>query len=198
MSIYFDYGVQTFFDDSIHETVPQTAQTITAEQHQAFLNALNQGAYITQDLQIVPRPSTAHVWQNGKWHLDKQAQQAAFQAAKTAKLAELNAAAQHYINRKAGVDNLPDFEVQTWAIQAIEAKAWHNDKNADTPTLDGIAAARGIKPDTLKQKAYEKAIAFEALAAHAVGIRQAVETLIKKAKDLEELNAIEFGFRDEA
>ncbi|WII92596.1 hypothetical protein QEO94_01735 [Kingella negevensis] len=50
----------------------------------------------------------------------------------------------------------------------------------------------------MKQKAYEKAIAFEALAAHAVGIRQAVETLIKKAKDLAELNAIEFGFGDEA
>ena len=69
MSIYFDYGVQTFFDDSIHETVPQTAQTSTAEQHPAFLNALNQGAYITQDLLIVPRPSTAHVWQIGKWRI---------------------------------------------------------------------------------------------------------------------------------
>ncbi|MDK4593719.1 hypothetical protein QG066_10365, partial [Kingella kingae] len=49
-----------------------------------------------------------------------------------------------------------------------------------------------------QKTAYEKAIAFEALAAHTVGIRQAVETLIKKAKDLEELNAIEFDFRDEA
>ena len=74
-----------------------------------------------------------------------------FQAAKSAKLAELNQAAQDYIDQVSGADTLPKFEVDTWTIQKLEAEAWAADKNTPTPVLDKIAFTRGISPEILKQ-----------------------------------------------
>lgn len=146
------------------------------------------------------RPSPYHVWQETKqtWKLDaaleKQGKAAELAHAKLAKLTELNESAQQYINKKAGLDLIPAFELQTWTIQAQEAHAWHKDPQAVTPTLDTIAVARGVPPEMLKQRAYEKAVAFETLTANVVGIRQAIETRIKATQDMDELNAIEFAF----
>lgn len=197
--IYYSQAQQTFFDDQIHDSVPDDAQAITDEQHQQLLDALNYGHAIADDLTVHPRPSPAHQWQpeSQSWQLDP-ARAAALAAeqlaqAKTAKLAALNADAQAYINRAAGIDQLPRFEVDTWTLQALEAKAWAADNTASTPTLDRIAAARSIPPDILKQKALEKALAYEQLTATVVGLRQAIETKIKKAADMAELEAIEFG-----
>ena len=100
---------------------------------------------------------------------------------KSGKLVALNAAAQAFINKHAGIDSVPEFEFASWSIQASEAKAWQLDKNAPTPVLDGIATARGIPADTL---------AYEQLAAHVAGQRQALQSKIEAAKTQAALDKI--------
>ena len=113
---------------------------------------------------------------------------------KSVKLFALNAAAQVFINKHAGIDSVPEFEFASWAIQASEAKAWQLDKNAPTPVLDGIAAARGISADTLKAAALRKTLAYEQLAAHVAGQRQALQSKIEAAKTQAALDKIAVVF----
>ena len=113
---------------------------------------------------------------------------------KSGKLVALNAAAQAFINKHAGIDSVPEFEFASWSIQASEAKAWQLDKNAPTPVLDGIAAARGIPADTLKAAALRKTLAYEQLAAHVAGQRQALQSKIEAAKKQFDLDKIEIAF----
>lgn len=109
---------------------------------------------------------------------------------KSGKLVALNAAAQAFINKHAGIDSVPDFEFASWSIQASEAKAWQLDKNAPTPVLDGIATARGIPADTLKAAALRKTLAYEQLAAYVAGQRQALQSKIEAAKTQAALDKI--------
>ncbi|MDK4545776.1 DUF4376 domain-containing protein, partial [Kingella kingae] len=76
MSIYFDYGVQTFFDDTIHSTIPDGAVLITTEQHQHLLSAINRGAKVGRDLTIYEKPSANHIWQpdTETWQINAQRQ----------------------------------------------------------------------------------------------------------------------------
>ena len=113
---------------------------------------------------------------------------------KSVKLVALNAAAQAFINKHAGIDSVPEFEFASWAIQAAEAKAWQADKAASTPVLDGIATARGITADTLKAAALRKTLAYEQLAAHVAGQRQALQSKIEAAKKQSDLDKIEIAF----
>lgn len=111
-------------------------------------------------------------------------------ALKTAKISQLNAAAQAFINTSAEIDKVPDFEVQTWSIQAAEVRAWAADKTAPTPVLDQIAASRGIDADKLKAAALRKTLAYERLTAHVAGQRQALQAKIEAAKTAEALEKI--------
>lgn len=113
---------------------------------------------------------------------------------KAVKLVALNTAAQAFINKHAGIDSVPEFEFASWAIQAAEAKAWQEDKAALTPVLDGIATARGIPADTLKAAALRKTLAYEQLAAHVAGQRQARQSKIEAAKKQSDLDKIEIAF----
>lgn len=113
---------------------------------------------------------------------------------KSVKLVALNAAAQAFINKHAGIDSVPEFEFASWAIQAAEAKAWQADKAASTPVLDGIATARGIPADTLKAAALRKTLAYEQLAAHVAGQRQALQSKIEAAKTQAALDKIAVVF----
>lgn len=113
---------------------------------------------------------------------------------KSVKLVILNAAAQAFINKHAGIDSVPEFEFASWAIQAAEAKAWQADKAASTPVLDGIATARGIPADTLKAAALRKTLAYEQLAAHVAGQRQALQSKIEAAKTQAALEKIVIEF----
>lgn len=197
--IYFSPQFQTFFDDAIHtaEQIPADAQSIDEAQHYTLLDALNRGAKIKSDLSIAERPSIVHTWQpeTQEWVLNKNEQKKVFQAAQSTKLNQLNSAAQTLIASAAGTDKVPEFEVQSWALQAIEAKAWAQDKTVATPVLDKIAAARGVPADALKQAALRKTQAYEALTALVAGQRQALQVRIESAKTLEDLNAIEIIFR---
>lgn len=109
---------------------------------------------------------------------------------KTAKISQLNAAAQAFINTSAEIDKVPDFEMQTWSIQAAEVRAWAADKTAPTPVLDQIAASRGIDADKLKAAALRKTLAYEKLTAHVAGQRQALQAKIEAAKTVEALEKI--------
>lgn len=148
------------------------------------------------DTTDTPRPTAYHQW-DGKakaWTLPAEAAAELLAQAKAAKLAAINQAAQDYISAAAHLDEVPEFEVQTWLKQGEEAKAWYADKTAATPTLDTIAAVRGVPPDLLKQKAYEKAIAFETLTASVAGYRQALADRIAAAKDMAALDAVVIDF----
>jgi hypothetical protein len=113
---------------------------------------------------------------------------------KTVKLGVLNTDAQAFINKYAGIDSVPEFEFASWSIQASEAKAWQLDKNAPTPMLDGIATARGIPADVLKSAALRKTLAYEQLAAHVAGQRQALQSKIEAVKKQSDLDKIEIAF----
>ena len=146
------------------------------------------------------QPTPAHVW-NSKtvdWMLDKakqaeldaQANQAAFDKAKTDKAAEINNKAQSYIDHATGADQLPAFEVQSWSIQGAEAKAWKADPSAPTPTLESIAKNRGVPVDALRAGAYKKTMMFEAISATVTGQRQKYSDQLRAAKTLADIEAI--------
>ncbi len=113
---------------------------------------------------------------------------------KSAKISRLNSVAQAFINTAAEIDKVPDFEVQTWALQAAEVRAWATDKTASTPILDQIAASRGIDADKLKEAALRKTLAYEKLTAHVAGQRQALQSKIEAAKTQAALEKIVIEF----
>ncbi|AJE07731.1 hypothetical protein [Mannheimia haemolytica] len=116
--------------------------------------------------------------------------QAVISAEKSAKLAEINQKAQAFINDLAKYNETPQFERDTWLEQAKEAKAWVADPTVQTPTLALIAQMRGIPLDTLRQKAYEKAMAYQTVAAIVAGQRQGYEDRLEQAETLEQIQAI--------
>lgn len=138
----------------------------------------------------VPPPSIYHAWRDGEWIQDEKM----LNVLKEEKLKQLSIAAQVYVDSATGGDKLPEFEMQTWAIQAAEAKAWQLDKNVPTPVLDGIATARGIPTDTLKAAALRKTLAYEKLTAHIAGQRQALQSKIETAKTQAALDKIVITF----
>lgn len=172
-----------------------TRQEIAFKSEQNY--ELSQIYFADNQIQVLPeQPSSFHVWQpeKRKWFLSKTAEKQAFQAAQTAKIAELNRTAQNFINRATGADKVPEFEVQSWKNQADEARAWAADNALATPILDQIAQERGISADELKQKVLEKAQQSDMIVAAVVGQRQALQDKIDSAKTLDELNAIEIAF----
>lgn len=70
-------------------------------------------------------------------------------------------------------------EKQTWAKQQAEVTAYLIDNSAPTPTLDGLAQARGIERSVMLEKAIAKVTAFEPLSVAIVGRQQAYEDQIK-------------------
>ena len=152
-------------------------------------------------LTTIAPPSELHEWNAEKqtWQLNrakqKATEQAQFQAAQAAKLAELANAAQAFVDKHAKTDIVPAFEQETWAMQGAEARAWADDDNAPTPVLDGIAKHRGIDRITLIRAALRKTQQYEALAAGVAGQRQALQVQIERAKTLDDLAAIEIAFR---
>ncbi|WP_223168745.1 hypothetical protein [Neisseria subflava] len=138
----------------------------------------------------VPPPSIYHAWRDGKWIQNEKM----LDALKEEKLKDLNDSAQAFIDTNSGANLVPDFEFASWSIQASEAKAWQLDKNAPTPVLDGIATARGIPADTLKAAALRKTLAYEQLAAHVAGQRQALQSKIEAAKTQAALDKIVITF----
>ena len=134
------------------------------------------------------------LWITSSWVLPENHTEMILSAAKKQKLKDLNNSAQAFIDTNSGANLVPDFEFASWSIQASEAKAWQLDKNAPTPVLDGIATARGIDADKLKEAALRKTLAYEKLTAHVAGQRQALQSKIEAAKTQAALDKIAVVF----
>ncbi|OSI20411.1 tail fiber assembly protein [Neisseria dumasiana] len=135
-------------------------------------------------------PSHWHTWGGKQWVLAEQAAAEQLAQAKAAKLAEINAAAQSYVCQIAKTDDVPEFERQTWPLQANEALAWEQNPSAPTPLLAQIAADRGCDLDGLRAKALQKAKQFAALSASVAGQRQAYADRLEQAQDVDKVEAI--------
>ncbi|WIX31196.1 hypothetical protein QO259_10125 [Salinicola sp. JS01] len=84
----------------------------------------------------------------------------------------------------------PQYEIDTWPQQEAEARAWQADNNAHTPTLDGIAARRGIAFDELVRRVIANAEAYRPIVTDVIGKRQRLEDQIRAAVDAGDAGAI--------
>ena len=131
-----------------------------------------------------PDFESVYIWDGANWTVDK-----------SRKLREANRAAQNLVASASGMNTTPDFEVQTWTLQAEEARAWAQNPEAETPILNQIAAMRGVDANELKNAALRKATAYSLLAANIAGQRQLIEDKINLAQTWDDLNAIELVFK---
>ena len=179
-------------------TIPERPQSVAEGYFMLEGESLEQTYAYSDGRQIwqtdIAPPSQYHRLEDGQWILPKDRQPHLLADAKAAKLHRLNDAAQAFIHDAAGLDNVPDFEFASWAIQAAEAKAWAAEPSAPTPVLDQIAASRGIPAATLKAAALRKTLAYEHLSAHIAGQRQALQSKIDAAETQTALDAIEIAF----
>ena len=93
---------------------------------------------------------------------------------------EVNALKQGYVND----------EVQSWAKQEIEAKAYILDNTSDTPLIKAIATARQIPIEILATKIIDKSNMVTARLGTLIGIRQHCEDLISVASSIIEINNV--------
>ncbi|TDR30356.1 hypothetical protein [Hydromonas duriensis] len=113
--------------------------------------------------------------------------------AKARKLAEVAQAAQAFIDQV--VQNAaPQMERDTYPLQAAEAQAWALDNSSPTPLLEGIASARQIDLDDLRQRTLEKSQAWQTLCGHIIGQRQAFEDRIEQTNTINGLDDIVIQF----
>ncbi|HFC8518896.1 TPA: tail fiber assembly protein [Neisseria weaveri] len=146
---------------------------------------------LSDGLTFTAPPSHWHTWDGKQWALAEQDAAEWLAQAKAAKLAEINAAAQSYVCHLSKSNDVPEFERQTWPLQANEALAWEQDPSTDTPLLAQIAAARGCDLDGLRGKALAKAKQFAALSATVAGQRQAYADRLDAAQEVAAVAAIE-------
>lgn len=118
------------------------------------------------------------------------ADSAALQAAKAAKLVEINDACD--LAGKAVLKGYPDVEIKTWPQQAAEADALAADPQAAAPLLTKIAGDRGLPVTDLAARVQIKEAAFKAAAGGLLGMRQALEDQIDAAATVEDLAEIVF------
>ncbi len=188
------------FNDKGHYAEKMTCRPPILPVGYFFVEAADDlGDYLFSDGHTVlsadaPAPSEYHIIRDGEWVLSSNANARRVAKAKAEKILILNTAAQAFINAAAEIDKVPDFEVQTWTIQAAEAKAYAADNTADTPVLDQIAASRGIDAAKLKAAALRKTLAYEKLTAHIAGQRQALQSKIETAKTQAALDEIVIEF----
>ncbi|WP_419692769.1 hypothetical protein OF381_09175 [Mannheimia haemolytica] len=181
VNVIDEQGNYELIDDEFMELYPDldfdTLPKLTDKQYQTYLAKANgkerfvNGEFVYEQIKVD--------------------MQAVISAEKSAKLAEINQKAQAFINDLAKYNETPSFERDTWLEQAKEAKAWVADPTVQTPTLELIAQMRGIPLDTLRQKAYEKAMAYQTVAAIVAGQRQGYEDRLEQAETLEQIQAIE-------
>lgn len=117
--------------------------------------------------------------------------EAKFEQAREAKLSEINSA----FNAAAAAltDGYPEAERTTWATQQKEALAWGADPAAPTPYLDGLAAARGILVEEMRQKTLDQTQLFMVASQQLVGTRQRLRDLAYDAKTQVELDGIKWS-----
>lgn len=107
---------------------------------------------------------------------------------KSAKLSEINAAADRAIATLTAT--YPDREISTFDKQESEARAYAADATASTPLLSALATARGIPLPDLVERVLAKADAFAVASGSIIGRRQALEDQLDACTTLEEVQGI--------
>ena len=110
------------------------------------------------------------------------------EAAKAAKLVELNAGCERALSSLTA--SYPPGELQSWPQQVKEADDLAANPQAETPLLTAIATARGLTVAELVERVRLKAEAYAQLSGSAIGRRQALEDLLALAQTLEDVGAI--------
>lgn len=110
------------------------------------------------------------------------------EAAKAAKLLELNAGCERALSSLTA--SYPPGELQSWPQQVKEADDRAANPQAETPLLTAIATARGLTVAELVERVRLKAEAYAQLSGSAIGRRQALEDLLALAQTLEDVGAI--------
>ena len=110
------------------------------------------------------------------------------EAAKAAKLVELNAGCERALSSLTA--SYPPGELQSWPQQVKEADDLTANPEAVTPLLSAIATARGLTVVELVERVRLKADAYAQLSGSAIGRRQALEDLLALAQTLEDVGAI--------
>ncbi|GAB7493487.1 hypothetical protein Bwad001_22110 [Bilophila wadsworthia] len=108
---------------------------------------------------------------------------------KTAKLSEINAAADRAIATLTAT--YPDREISTFDKQEAEARAYAADPTASTPLLSALAKARGLELAELVRRVLIKADAFAVASGSIIGQRQALEDQLDACETLEEVDALD-------
>lgn len=114
----------------------------------------------------------------------------ALSLARASKLAEINSACDAEIS--AIKSTYPETEVLSWPKQEREAYALVEDGTAQTPLIDGIAAARGISRGDLAILIIAKTEQFAAATGPIFGKRQVLEKQIEAATTAEEVDAVKW------
>lgn len=107
---------------------------------------------------------------------------------KAAKLAEVNTAFDGAA--QALTAGYPEAERLTWDTQRAEALAWQADAQTPTPYLDGLALARGITAEDMRQKTLDQTLLFLQASQQMVGKRQRLRDAIEAAEDETTVQAI--------
>lgn len=110
------------------------------------------------------------------------------EAAKAAKLVELNAGCELALSSLTA--SYPPGELQSWPQQVKEADDLAANPQAETPLLTAIATARGLTVAELVERVRLKAEAYAQLSGSAIGRRQALEDLLALAQTLEDVGGI--------
>jgi ABC-type Zn2+ transport system substrate-binding protein/surface adhesin len=137
---------------------------------------------------------SAHAWVDARSDEQKAADAAAeLEAARTAKIAEINAALDAALSDYTG--EYPGSEQATWDTQKAESAEWEAaaeaDRNADlVPWCAACASARGEDLDAFMTKLAEKISAYRTASAAFVGKRQKLVKEVEAAATADEVNAI--------
>jgi len=89
-------------------------------------------------------------------------------------------------------DQYPEFEKRTWPDQKIDVLAFRANPNASTPTLDDIAAYRGVERLVIIEAADAKVSSMHAIATKLSGHRQKLEDEIDASTEEAFLETVEF------
>lgn len=114
-----------------------------------------------------------------------------FEDLRAAKLQAINLS--FTLNAAALTEGYPEAERLTWPLQQQEALAWAADGSTATPYLDGLAAARGIDPEEMRQKTLEQTQLFMVASQQLVGKRQRLRDLVYEAESPGDLDAIQWN-----
>ena len=145
---------------------------------------------LSDGLTFEERPSLWHTWDGKKWMISEESKVEQLNQVKAVKLDEINGKAQEFVWQVSKAYEVPEFERQTWSMQAAEALAWEQNPSAPTPLLAQIAADRECDLDGLRAKALQKAKQFAALSASVAGQRQAYADRLEQAQDVDKVEAI--------